>query len=246
MKRFLLATLSMVALTSVTRAADMPAVMPTKGAMYSLVSVTNWEGFYVGVQGGVVRRNTLFTRSSGTATLNFQDDESGGAAGALLGYNLQHGNLVFGVEGDWSWLSTKATHDPQELIGTFDARWLATIRGRVGFTFDSVLVYITGGAAFAKVADHVPLLVTTDGIELSAFDVNQTKTGWTLGGGVEYMFAPRWTVRAEFRYVDIGTMSVACNVTGNFADACSGGLSRYRGELSNTLKLGLVGLAYKF
>jgi opacity protein-like surface antigen len=63
MKKFLLATVSMVALTSVARAADMPATMPatmpTKERMYSPVPVASWDGAYIGVQGGVARRDTL-------------------------------------------------------------------------------------------------------------------------------------------------------------------------------------------
>lgn len=57
------------------------------------------------------------------------------------------------------------------------------------------------------------------------------------------MFSPHWTARAEFRYVDLGKTYVACASATDFADCVSLG---YRGDFSNTLKLGLVGLAYKF
>jgi opacity protein-like surface antigen len=59
-----------------------------------------------------------------------------------------------------------------------------------------------------------------------------------VGGGIEYMFSPHWTARAEFRYVDLGKTGQSCVAVSN----CSG----YRGEFSNKLTLGLVGLAYKF
>ena len=246
MKRFLLATVSMVALTSVTRAADMPAAMPAKGPIYSSIPVATWDGFYVGVQGGVARRDTQFTEVTPVGIFHFEDRKSGGAVGALLGFNLQRGNFVYGVEGDWSWLNVKTSQNTTEFIGSFNARWLATVRGRIGLAFDTALFYATGGVAFGNVQNRVPLNFDVTGTVFSAFIQDQTKTGWTAGAGVEYMLSPHWTARAEFRYVDLGKTSVNCKLTGDVPDACGVAGATYRGEFSNALKLGLVGVAYKF
>ncbi len=241
MKKFLLATVSIVALSSVVRAADLPAAMPTKERMYVPAPVATWDGAYIGVQGGVVRRETSFFEFSPFGNFSFDDRKTGGIAGALLGYNWQHGGFVYGLEGDWSWTGTKADHNPSDFIGSFDTKWLATIRGRAGLALDSTLLYLTGGAAFGRVDNAAPFTVSFGGTFLSGFFQNQTKTGWTVGAGVEHMFGPHWTARAEFRYVDLGKTSVNC--TELAPASCQTG---YRGEFSNKLMLGLVGLAYKF
>ena len=79
--------------------------------------------------------------------------------------------------------------------------------------------------------------------QVASFTQNQTKVGWTAGVGVEHMFSRHWTARAEFRYVDLGKTNVASSSATDFNDCIS---LAYRGDFSNTLKLGLVGLAYKF
>src|SRR5260221_11332270 len=133
MKKFLLATVSIVALSSVVRAADMPAAMPTKERMYVPAPVATWNGAYIGVQGGVVRRDTSFLEFRPPfGTVSSDDRRTGGTAGALLGYNWQYGSFVYGLEGDWSWTGTKSDHNPSDFIGSFDVKWLATIRGPAG------------------------------------------------------------------------------------------------------------------
>ncbi|HEY6381199.1 MAG TPA: hypothetical protein VIY07_05285, partial [Pseudolabrys sp.] len=82
MKRFLLATVSMVALTSATRAADMPATP---------APVADWTGIYLGIQGGAVRRDAL--ADLGFLGFRLDGSNTGGTAGAVLGYNWQHGGL---------------------------------------------------------------------------------------------------------------------------------------------------------
>jgi outer membrane immunogenic protein len=245
-KRFLLATVSVVALTGATRAADMPATMPAKGPMYE--PVATWDGAYVGVQGGVVRRDGLFNQSGGvfggSLIAPFQRDGSktGAAVGLQLGYNWQRGSFVYGFEGDWSWAGAKtsATHLNGFISDSFDVNSIATLRGRAGLVVESTLFYLTGGAAFGHIRDKVAIL-QGNGATGFSFTQEQTKVGWTVGAGVEHEFAPHWTARAELRYIDLGKTSVDCTPgTG----PCFG--PGYRGEFSNSLWLGLVGLNYKF
>ena len=68
---------------------------------------------------------------------------------------------------------------------------------------------------------------------------DKTRLGWTAGVGVEHMFAPHWTLRGEWRYVDLGTHTAQC-MNGN--NVCTGA----HADFANTLMLGLVGVAYKF
>jgi outer membrane immunogenic protein len=128
MKRFLLATVSIPALTSGTRAADMPAKAP----MYAPAPVVDWTGVYLGIQGGAVRRDAL--AEVGTFGFELDGSKTGGTAGAVLGYNWQHGSFVYGLEGDWSWIGAKTSHlsNLGNVSTSFDVNWLSTTRGRAG------------------------------------------------------------------------------------------------------------------
>jgi outer membrane immunogenic protein len=246
MKKYLLAAVSLLPLATTSGAADLAGDVPVKAPLYSPAAAVNWAGVYVGVQGGLVRRDSSLNGSGsaeGPFIVNVDDRKTGGAVGALLGYNWQQGSFLYGLEGDWNWTRTKADHDPSEFIATFDVGWLATIRGRIGVTLNSTLFYATGGLAFGHVKNTFPIIIFNDGSLASAWIQDRTKAGWALGGGAEYMFSPHWTARAEFRYADLGKTSVACGIVLGAADSCNG---INDGVFKNTLKLGLVGLNYKF
>jgi outer membrane immunogenic protein len=82
--------------------------------------------------------------------------------------------------------------------------FIGTATARVGYLFaPQVLAYVKGGAAWTTNSDV--LLLPTGGVSESA---NWTRTGWTVGGGVEWMFAPGWSVFGEYNYMDFGTNSV--------------------------------------
>ena len=88
------------------------------------------------------------------------------AWGAQAGYNYQLGNFVLGIEGDCQWVAgktsttfTAADRRCCRQFATSDLKWMATIRGRVGLAFSQVLVYGTGGVAFAHFSDDWGLAV---------------------------------------------------------------------------------------
>jgi outer membrane immunogenic protein len=89
------------------------------------------------------------------------------------------------------------------------------------------------------VKDSVTIHNLGTGAPLESFSQNATKVGWTVGAGIEQKLSANWSAKAEFRYVDLGSSTVSC--TSGLRD-CSG----YRGEFGNTMKMGLVGLNYKF
>lgn len=230
MKKVLLATVSVLALETAALAAP-PTPM-------------TWTGFYVGAQGGFAASRGTFTPLGPNIPVNlvlgqgFSANDTGAVLGLLGGYNYQMGNYVFGVEGDWNWVGAKASSAISAAGFTtttaFDVRWLATVRGRLGFTTGATLFYVTGGVAFADVNNSsfslIPGGTNTDIVD------NTTRVGWTVGGGIEYMFAPHWTARVEGRYIDLGKSSFTyVNTAGT-----------YRGEFRNSLVTGLLGLAYKF
>jgi outer membrane immunogenic protein len=151
------------------------------------------------------------------------------------------------VEGDWNWIGAKTSRSidffGDQISASFDVNWLATLRGRASLAFDALLFYVTGGLAAGYIRNSADLQFRGGSV---SFNQRQTRIGWTAGVGAEYMFSPHWTARAEFRYVDLGTKQVSCTVTGSDGCTFPNSDTPYRGEFSNKLMLGLVGLDYKF
>jgi len=136
---------------------------------------------------------------------------SGGLVGGGVGYNFVQGNWVLGLEADdsWSGISGSGTCGfnsafPHGCGG--DIRWLATVRGRLGWDMGPVLtgygdtlVYATGGLAVGDVHAWDSLFGTSG---------HKTATGWTVGAGIETMLAPNWSVKVEYLHVDLGNPAV--------------------------------------
>lgn len=220
MTRYLLATVSALAISSVAHAE----------------STESWSGLYVGVNGGVSWLNTdAFVTFAPAVPAGPSQQVSFSAAGATfggqVGYNWQFRNFVVGAEGDINWVGARAFSPgpPGSAAGTqysSGLHWLATLRGRVGVAMSPTLIYVTGGLAFGRLENAA----TAFGGHQFAHAL-ETRTGWTAGGGVEHMFNPRWSMKAEVLYVDFGTRSVN--------DA--GGIG-YTGRFRNNAVIGRVGI----
>jgi len=197
MKRLLLAGAGLLALGVVSAsAADLPARMPAKAPVYVPPMAYNWTGFYLGINGG-----GGFGRSEFSGTLPSGGfDTSGGLVGGTIGYNWQTGPVVFGLEGDADWSGLKGS-TTCGLVTSCDVRndFLATIRGRLGYAFDRWMPYVTGGAAIGNVKTSIAGFGDTD----------KTRTGWTVGGGIEASIAGPWTAKVEYLYVDLGDADTA-------------------------------------
>jgi opacity protein-like surface antigen len=127
----------------------------------------------------------------------------GALVGATLGYNLQTGSWVWGLEadGDASWIKGSGCGSNCETRN----RWLGTGRTRIGCAWDRWLPYVTGGAAFGDVK-MTPFS--------NCASENKTKVGWTAGVGVEYAFMGAWSVKLEYLYVDLGTSTFSVTTCG--------------------------------
>jgi outer membrane immunogenic protein len=146
-----------------------------------------------------------------------------------LGYNWQFNrSVVLGIEGDIQWTGQKgstsfgcpgvscnagmtaiAVAAAPVNVGDYSQKltWLATIRPRLGYTVTpTILAYVTGGVAFGHIkTDGTISGFTAAGLPTSAsFGSSTTKTGWTVGGGVEGQIWGRWTAKLEYLYVDLG------------------------------------------
>jgi len=201
-------------------AADLPAKVYRK-APPMVVQAYNWTGFYAGVNAGVGFGRSTTQTVIGAPPAGFPTSRLGGLGGfggGQIGYNWQYGdllglgNIVFGVEADIQGGSIQDNRTCEVLCiaGTglaFNQKldWFGTARGRVGLATGPVLTYVTGGFAYGNVKTTVtdlsnPALATTFG---------STRTGWTLGSGVEAALGGNWTGKIEYLYVDLGTQNGA-------------------------------------
>ena len=207
MKRLLLASVGSAVLTAAAAfAADMPPSrsLPMPRAP-TYVPFFSWNGFYIGGQAGYGFGQSKWTDSvTGASTGDFDID--GALAGGTLGYNVQLGGWVFGIEADAAWTNIKGSTTTNCPAGcTTSSDWLGTARARVGYAFDRFMPFVSGGASFGDVSG-------SNGAGGSFSDV---KTGWTAGGGLEYAFLGNWSAKFEYLYVDLG--KAGCDA------ACSAG-----------------------
>lgn len=170
------------------------------------------------------------------------NENSGFLAGGQVGYNYQYGALVIGIEADLTHLSdTKNTNVysvavralyqlDSHLASEYQLDWLGTVRARLGTTLTpTILGYLTGGLAYGKVSTSFAMVQNHESFRgistgTSSGTSSEVQTGWTLGGGIEWAFAPRFTLRAEYLYYDLGSDSYnASNLNSAFAD----GTARY-------------------
>jgi outer membrane immunogenic protein len=190
-------------------AADMPLKAPP------MAPAAAWTGCYIGVEGGGSWDRSYSVAAAGDHVGAYHQpalDLNGGLVGGTIGCNYQTGNWVFGAEGDFSWTNSRGssiTPPPFNTAVTITdtEQWLGTARGRLGYAWNNWLVYATGGAAWAQLN-----LVETDGVTFFESE-NRVLVGGTGGGGVEWMFAPQWSAKAEYLWVGFQStqyFGVAC------------------------------------
>ncbi len=179
-----------------------------------------WTGFYLGGNAGYAWSNADFSiKQTGSwvgsladlaAATNGSVDLNGKTFGGQLGYNLQQGIWVWGIEADLGSLSTDASRAggsiPITSIVSFSQRaevsWMASIRGRLGITVDRALLYATAGVAFADW--DLEMRMTAAGDSTAVFRESSVQAGWIIGGGIAYVVDQNWSVKAEYLYADFG------------------------------------------
>jgi outer membrane immunogenic protein len=203
MKKFLLGTVALVALgTASAVAADLPARTYTKAPAY-VAPVYNWTGIYVGAHiGAAFGGDNSYTTTVPGLTSNNRDAAFLG--GGQIGADYQFApNWLVGIEGQISGLSN---NDRNFNVGVDSIRdrsdWLASVTGRLGYTWGPGLIYAKGGVAFRDDSG----ISATLGIPASVTDRNST--GYTVGGGLEYMFAPAWSAKVEYQYYNFDTTNI--------------------------------------
>lgn len=209
MKRIVLASASLLVLSALApaSAADLAARPYTK-APVAVASIYNWSGFYIGGNaGGGSSHNCWDLTAVGVAAIPVTAEGCHNATGALvggqIGYRWQSSSWVFGLEaqGDWADLKGSSVSAPAALFPLvnntkIDAIGLFT--GQVGYAWNNVLWYVKGGAAVT----HNKFSGTLAGITLDT--ANETRWGGTVGTGIEFGFAPNWSVAVEYNHLFMG------------------------------------------
>jgi outer membrane immunogenic protein len=236
MKHLLLAgaALGVLAMAVPALAADMrPAPAPAPAPVYKAPPPMQftWTGCYLGghVGGGWGQKEVSDPTNPATGSASF--DINGWMAGGQLGCNYQVSNFVFGIEGDASWADIKgSSSDPFFGGKTFDAKsdFLADVAGRVGIAWGQGLIYGKGGVAF--VHDQFDFVGGLIGANATG---TQDRTGWTVGGGVEWAFSSAWSAKAEYLHYDFGGKDVT------LADPVNGPALFHVNQTIDTVKFGL-------
>jgi outer membrane immunogenic protein len=181
-------------------AADMAVKAPLKAP----APIVTWTGCFIGanVGGGWARKTYNDPLAVPPANILGSHTADGVIGGGQIGCDYQMGSWVFGVEGMVDAANLKATHLALGDFYSTSIPWLATLTGRVGYAVQpNLLLYVRGGAAWVRDRETKVDLITG----LLEGTANVTRSGWTVGGGGEYLFAPNWSVFAEYGYMDFGT-----------------------------------------
>lgn len=201
-------------------AADLPVKAPPKAPAAPAITY-NWTGVYLGgnVGGGWGRKNWTFLQTvspglcGGLPSCPFDEgghSVDGWLAGGQVGFNWQTGRWVLGAELMWDWADLSGQHNNPAAPGNDILRSqvdsVGLVTGRIGYAWDSLLLYGKGGGAWVRDKYERAFGNTTFGPIGTVFSVaSETRWGWTLGGGLEYGFAPNWSAGLEYDYVHLGT-----------------------------------------
>src|SRR5262245_5847760 len=260
MKRFFLATTALVMLSVGGPAIAADMAVKARPLPPPPPPCAQFGGFYLGGHVGWGWQEHKFNDRDGLGafidtglgnTLHAEDDNWGGGVG--IGYNWQSRCTVFGVVADWSWTNLRA--EALQLDGdqgpggaTADTmsishrlRWFGTVRAKAGVVVDNLLLYVTGGVAYANF-DRTWTFFEDGPATTGTFSNRRTKWGWTAGVGTEWAIWDNWSVMSEFLYMrferDTQTFT---------GDGIIGALGQpYRFESFDNVWVTKIGLNYRF
>ena len=192
--------------------------------------VFSWAGLYIGLNAGGAFDNKVteeptglfFSEFASTPLLATSSNQSAFTGGGQFGYNWQFDSLVVGIEADFNYVGFRDINvtvtglpgipfesgsPPNVFNYTHPAdRFFGTLRARLGYAADRVLLYATGGVAFSGRSSHSGTATFTNaaGVQFANFQgPSDSGIGFAVGGGVEYAWTNNWIVRAEYLFVDI-------------------------------------------
>jgi len=265
MLRKILLSSAMVAFGGAAFAADLPARVAAP-APYLAAPIFTWTGFYVGLTAGAgvdSRTGSTVTNTTLTAPSNnvyvgnrgTQSNDTPFTGGVEIGYNMQFGSIVAGLETDLNYMRRNRGANgvfpaPANLTAGYDnysdfalsydssRNWFGTARARLGFAFDRALIFATGGLAYGgrmgtTIFQRDLTELNTAGVPNGTFtsDVRSLGTtssrnyGWVLGGGAEYAFTNFMSLKLEYLHVDLGRNSTTLTALASQPQAASGAVA---------------------
>jgi outer membrane immunogenic protein len=254
MKKIALAAAAVsILMTGAASAADM-APRYTKAPPPVPVAIYDWTGFYIGINGGGGSAHKCWNETfDGSVGIQNNVPEgchnaTGGTVGGQVGYRWQASSWVFGVEAQGNWADFKGSNLNQSPLNApfqfFDQSRIDSFglfTGQVGYAVNNVLFYAKGGAAvvhdkYNNIGGGVGVPV---GVTFS--DGSETRWGGVAGVGIEFGFAPNWSVAAEYDHLFMGTRSVTLNLIPPFGRGLSG-----IHDIRQDVDVGTVRLNYRF
>jgi outer membrane immunogenic protein len=242
LKHILFATVAMTALAS---ASAMAADLPPRYSPAPVAASPMWTGCYIGgnLGGAFGNASAIVTGVGGVSTSN-----SGFAGGGQVGCDYQFGGgFVIGARNMFDWSSnSKSGTFPVTAFGglaataDFKNQWFDTLTARLGYAVvPNMLFYFQGGGAWAHTTTSVTV---TSGGALFGGQTSNTRSGWTIGGGLEYLFTPSWSAFVEYNYMDFGSKSgTVVTPAGTF---CAGAGCSWSANATESNVL--VGVNYRF
>ena len=233
-RKFLLSTVAVAAVSTSAFAADLPSRRAPPVYVPPPVPLFSWTGFYVGAQLGAAfgldkAREIAIPAGAGPDAIYNVGTPTGTIGGIHVGYNFSTQSLpvigqfagglsgipffggfggaggVIGVEGDVDGTDYRSTQTFGAFYNTERQQVTGSARARLGIAVDRALFYVTGGAAFGQFRESYGFL-TAGGQSAFAESFSNSRVGYTVGGGIEYAITTQFSLRAEYRYTDYGTI----------------------------------------
>ncbi len=248
LRRVLLASVGAVALAGTALAADLPTRAPPP-VYVPPVPIFTWTGIYVGGDIGYAWGTVNANAGDNFGDFrSFSTTDNGVIGGGHVGYNLQLNQWVIGLEGDVDGSSLSKSGSgilvipalfdaggpfggliPATVSASLDVQ--GSIRGRLGYAWDRVLLYGTGGVSFGGFRASIDT-------PFGYAERSNTRVGWTAGGGIEYAVTNNWSIRAEYRYTKYGNNTI-------YADGIFGAIGGFANAKFEENRV-TVGFSYKF
>jgi outer membrane immunogenic protein len=218
------AAIAPLAYAPLAQAADLPVPGPAP-VNYYRPALYDWTGLYLGgnIGAAFMRDNaTLWTGAPGGVTTpingNIAVNPVGALGGGQVGFNYEFAPWVVGVEAMWSGAVSMSATNSASIPGvafvtsslTTNLFWLASVTGRVGYAHDDLLFYVKGGGAWesVKYLENVGFMNMTG----TQQTITDTRTGFTVGAGIEYGLTENFSAKLEYDFYDFGTKNYNFNL----------------------------------
>jgi outer membrane immunogenic protein len=220
MRKIWLGVVALVGFAAPASAADLAARPYTKAPAPMIAAIYDWSGFYIGANGGGAWSHKCWDVINDgfgviPATSEGCHNATGGTVGGQIGYRWQASSWVFGLEAQGNWADLKGSNDSRFFLDTRNESRIDAIgmfTGQIGYAWNSALLYVKGGAAVTR--DNYRTFDTLTGLQFDR--ASESRWGAVIGAGVEFGFAPNWSLGFEYDHLFMGDRDVNLIAVGNF------------------------------